>query len=465
MKSGRATLLCITLLSLLGAAPAPAPVVKIPHKDPLLIPEPTDIASAERRVREIYASDFAKRSASEKIDLANRLIAVALETNDNPAARYVLISQSINLAASAADVALAMQAIDRLQSDFKIDSASTADQLISQLRPVTADQAIAATKACLLAIDWAIESDNDELADKFIQQAKKFAEKSLDRDLLQQVVAKEIRIKTILALIADVAKAKTTLQTDPDDKSALELLGESLCLIKNQFPQGLPLLAKSKSPLAPLAKQDLAQPSKSADQFELGNSWWTLSDSATDLLRKNLQQHAAGWYVKSAPTLEGLNRETAVKRINDAQNTFAISLSLSPGVNAQIFQTENFEKPLKTRVNSNIDYDNAVKSDPDLPKDHYSIRFTGQILLPAPGKYEFTLIANDGAKVFVENQKAIDDPKLSTQRNGVKFVVDSELRKLSLRVEYFNATGVGRCRLLWKSPFSGKDEPFGFLFH
>jgi hypothetical protein len=94
-----------------------------------------------------------------------------------------------------------------------------------------------------------------------------------------------------------------------------------------------------------------------------------------------------------------------------------------------------------------------------LPKDKFSIRWTGQFRVAAAGSHTLVLHVNQGAKVYIDDQLAIDEPDGSHKRNGQKHTLNLTEGLHSIRVDYWDGGGLARVRLLWVTPGSPAEEP------
>src|SRR5205814_958169 len=118
--------------------------------------------------------------------------------------------------------------------------------------------------------DAAAAADKLELADSLAGHAQTATARLNDLELRKTVAARATEIKRQAQQFAAADKARETLRDKPDDLAASLVLGKYLCLVKQDWPQALPLLAKSgDAKLAPLAKQDLQGTADAAEQVKL----------------------------------------------------------------------------------------------------------------------------------------------------------------------------------------------------
>lgn len=92
------------------------------------------------------------------------------------------------------------------------------------------------------------------------------------------------------------------------------------------------------------------------------------------------------------------------------------------------------------------------------PRDeHFGLRFSGFIDVPAEGTYTFSLDSDDGARLRIGDEMVIDDDGLH-QRRTVTGIVTLAKGWHRIRVDYFNAGGEMALRLEWSGPGLGMAE-------
>jgi formylglycine-generating enzyme required for sulfatase activity len=110
------------------------------------------------------------------------------------------------------------------------------------------------------------------------------------------------------------------LASKPNDPAANLAVGQFDCFVKAEWDRGLPLLALgSDAELRALAEKELAGVSDAGAQVELGDGWWALSETEAGLARDHLREHAAKWYERAQPSLEGLAKAKVEKRLKEVE--------------------------------------------------------------------------------------------------------------------------------------------------
>ncbi|WIY02434.1 PA14 domain-containing protein [Amycolatopsis mongoliensis] len=104
--------------------------------------------------------------------------------------------------------------------------------------------------------------------------------------------------------------------------------------------------------------------------------------------------------------------------------------------------------------NWNTDAPNAA-----VPADHFGLRASGDIVFPAAGDYTLRVLADDGVRVWVDDQIVIDDWRNTTPawRQGVVHS-DSAGQAKRIRVDYYEFDLTAQLELHWTTP-TGVQQP------
>ena len=139
--------------------------------------------------------------------------------------------------------------------------------------------------------------------------------------------------------------------------------------------------------------------------------------------------------------------------------TFLFLISFSAfsqsGLRGEYFSGRNFNKKVLTRIDPQINFNwDRVQPAPGMPMTDYSIRWTGRLLAPISGDYEFSALVDDGMRLWVGGIKVIDAWGPHDHENVSGKVALKANQMYELRIEYFNGILEGQFKLSWEIPES-----------
>jgi hypothetical protein len=290
------------------------------------VPEKAAQEAAERLVHELFQSEYADSSESGRRALADKLLAQAPKTDDL-AERYVLLRESASVAALNGDVYATDLAVDHIAANYHTDAH---EERLAAYRVLAARPGIRATldPSCLAAAEAAISKDDFSTAEQFFQLlAKQPAPPIAARaaELRREIATRKEQADRVNAALAQ-------LQRQPDDRQALAWLGRYYCLVKGDWPRGLPMLAKSGDSLRPLADAEI-RASDAKAKLDAANQWYELRSRLSGSERAEVERHCAQLYTDISPQLTGLRQTLAHKRAAEVRS--ATSISKSGGASAK----------------------------------------------------------------------------------------------------------------------------------
>lgn len=113
------------------------------------------------------------------------------------------------------------------------------------------------------------------------------------------------------------------------------------------------------------------------------------------------------------------------------------------GLNGEYFSNQGLKgEPALTRVDQHVHFDWGEGSfAAGEPVDHFSVRWTGYFIPQTSGEYEFFTSADDGVRLYVDNDRAIDDwqPHSQTLDTATEYLEAGQAYKI--RLEYFEDVG------------------------
>ncbi|NJO96443.1 MAG: hypothetical protein HC764_10810 [Pleurocapsa sp. CRU_1_2] len=240
-------------------------------------------------------------------------------------------------------------------------------------------------------------------------------------------------------------------------------LGEDSVLIniENSDSAYGDLISKDSDELSLIEKAIEAQKQNDYEQSVFNNS------SAKFTL--NFGNYGNNYSHQGSPYTGDRNEQHTVNQnaiLNQADDFGEEIVAQGTGLTGEYFNEANLTNPILTRTDTNIDFD-WKKGSPDsaIAKDTFSVRWTGQIEATQDETYTFYTQADDGVRLWVNNQLIIDDWKQHSlsERSGI---IDLEAGQFyDIKLEYFENKGDAAVSLLWSSPTQNKEIiPTSFLY-
>jgi hypothetical protein len=310
------------------SAPETAPAIDVGNRLP--IPNAKSIAEALRLAKELFAEDYsAAKTADGRRALAAKLLSVAKDTKDDPAARFVLLEESANAAASGGDFDLACEAIVELESQYQIEGLDRRVGVLTAVaKNVAKDDTDRFVELSLDVVSELVDGDKYEEAIRLLKLVASRAKRNKNADLMAKITRREKQITSFAARFDGARAARVVLDKKPDDPKANRIYGEYLCLVKDDWATGCQHLARGDSPgLKATAEAELAEPDEGDNQVALGDAWWALADEYEDTESEQVRRRAVLWYDKCLASLSGLSKVRVEKRIAEAGPT---SIPLKP---------------------------------------------------------------------------------------------------------------------------------------
>jgi len=309
------------------------------------VPTAQEQTDAEHFIKELFKDDYAKRSPADKIALAKKMLAQAIQTKDDPRAQFVLFREARDLCSQGGDILTGMVVIDEMARRFAIDPAAMKGSLLA-IATRTAKSPEDFKTLAIINMKLAeplITADDYDGADKLMATAVAQALKSKDTGLALRANTRTKDLADLKAKFEKVKKAKDLLATDPAEPAANLAVGRFQCFVKDNWAGGLPYLAKGSDPgLRLLAERELLNPAGESELVALGDAWWELADKEPAPGKGYGKDHAAVLYNKALPKVAGIVRAKAEKRLSEAG-----ALRLGKGTWIDVTDPKNFSMPGK----------------------------------------------------------------------------------------------------------------------
>ncbi|HEY8536269.1 MAG TPA: glycoside hydrolase family 3 N-terminal domain-containing protein, partial [Vicinamibacterales bacterium] len=249
------------------------------------------------------------------------------------------------------------------------------------------------------------------------------------------------------------------------DQLARRAAQASIVLLKND---GLLPLSKNLKRIAVIGPN--------ADELMtlLGNYYGTPSRPVTALagIRNAVGPDTEVRYARGVDLIEGRQDPRALPPIESSHLRPGPGQS-GFGLKGEYFKGRDFAgEPLLTRVDATVDFRwyrgsptsdlvprGEVAPEQAIPDDDFAVRWTGQVVPPVSGEYEFVVTADDGFRLFIDGRTVLDEWTTTPRARAGSAKIRLEAgRPYDIRLEYFDDIRDAEVRLAWKLP--GAGDPF-----
>ena len=287
------------------------------------MPDEVVLVKAREQVRKVLEAEFKHaKESKEQLALADRLMSLAAESNEDLPGRYAMFEEAFKMAAQAGDLTKALSIIDDFARRFEIDAPHLKAMAVAKSADAiktNADRRQIAETAIGLLDELVMAGKLDEAAE-VAQTAVAAAARAKEVELGK--VARDVRDEIAQAKkhLNEAREAAAKLKESPNDSQLNLRWGRFVCFYQRNWPLGLPYLAKgSDQRLAAVAKLDLANATKPEDQATVGQRWADAVKGVEPAERTAAALRALHWLQQAESQLKGLAKADVEKQIKDLE--------------------------------------------------------------------------------------------------------------------------------------------------
>ena len=137
--------------------------------------------------------------------------------------------------------------------------------------------------------------------------------------------------------------------------------------------------------------------------------------------------------------------------MNAISSKYLKTLDGKPGLLGEYYDNADFhDSPVKTQIDTTIDFWWQGKSPVDIPVDNFSIRWTGRLTAPESGLYIIGTNSDDGTRLYLDDILTVDnwgDHAMETKTAQVEFMAGVPK---TITIEFFEHKGDAGVILLWQ---------------
>jgi beta-glucosidase len=124
------------------------------------------------------------------------------------------------------------------------------------------------------------------------------------------------------------------------------------------------------------------------------------------------------------------------------------------GLKGEYFNNKDLQgAPVVTRIDADINFDWFTNPPvPQLPMDNFSARWTGVIVPPVSGTYQLGARADDGVRLYLDDQPFVEAWRDGSGKTVTKAVELEAGRAYKIRMEYYDRYAAATAKLVWSPP-------------
>jgi beta-glucosidase len=124
------------------------------------------------------------------------------------------------------------------------------------------------------------------------------------------------------------------------------------------------------------------------------------------------------------------------------------------GFKGEYFNNKDLQgEPVVTRTDMDVNFDWFTNPPvPQLPMDNFSARWTGVIVPPVSGTYELGARADDGVRMYLDDQLFVEAWRDGSGKTVTKPIALEAGRTYKVRIEYYDRYAAATAKLVWGPP-------------
>jgi hypothetical protein len=190
-------------------------------------------------------------------------------------------------------------------------------------------------------------------------------------------------------------------------------------------------------------------------QKQVSGTWTNISGATSSTFTINAAQGSdAGSYRVSVANSAG---SVVSNTVSLSVNSVGV-IGTGTGLTGQYFSDQNLTNAVLTRTDATINFDWGNGSPAaNVPVDHFSARWTGQVQAQFSETYTFYTTSDDGVRLWVNGQLIIDNwtDHAPTENSGTIALVAGQ--KYDIKMEFYENGGGATAKLFWSSPSTAKQ--------
>jgi hypothetical protein len=389
-----------------GPVPLEPRVAKVAKR----LPRPTGatLGTARKQVDTDFGKSFKKDATlPQRLAAVRAIYDASRAAADKPALQYALLEEARDRATNLGDAATACQAVEDLGRLFDVDllalKAAALKGVLDKAR--VPQQLSTAAMLALLMSPHAAHADRFDVAEQFVNIASAAARKTSDVGLLKAADDRSGSLRTLKQDYQAFQDAQKKLKASAGDAKANYVAGRYHCYVHSDWERGLPLLAKGNDrDLAKLAAMELEVPIDRPRASALADAWLEATQSQRGNKQIFFLQQSRYWSHRAGKPAAKSDLPIRLAKADHVSLT-----RLNCGLAAELFEGIGFKQARKKDwTDWQVDFNSAILGTELALSARYSIRWTGWLLPPVPGKYMVSIASDETVRLRIDGSVIVD---------------------------------------------------------
>ena len=287
-------------------------------------PEKEKLEVAKGTVITVFGTKMkAALKPEQKLELGHELLKTSISETDTAVA-YAILGEARTQALGSLHVDLLMEVIAEVDRRFVIDRTTITGKLLLEMNgtKLPPDQRELLAVDAMQTAEEAMQADKLPIAFELIDMATNSLKASKNLELKKSCRFLRDHILAVKTGSDDAHKALATLEQNADDPAANLIVGRFYALSLNDFPKGLPYLAKAVNAALGTAAQKEQAAKTPEERSAAAEAWYESASALKGHEKMAAQRHCFEQYEAVVEAITGILQVKAKERLAELKPLF-----------------------------------------------------------------------------------------------------------------------------------------------
>ena len=286
-----------------------------------LIPSAGEIEVKMNLVRDLYQENYrTAETKAQKIALANQLLSLVEKTENDPAGKFALLRVARDIFMGEHEYESALTTVAQMSLHFReVDEIKHKSDPLAALNRVGVGKSLEYADAVLSVAHASIDAGKFQVGQALLDIVPRKIPGGIPSSRSEEFEGLGLDFENAEKLFRQYETDASLLEANPENKAASTSAGRYLCLIENNWTDGLSYLAKgSDEKLRHAASLESSQTPGMGNEVELGEAWYAAATAEVGPLEKRrLYDRALRWFLAGKAGSKGLGKLQVESRVKE----------------------------------------------------------------------------------------------------------------------------------------------------